>query len=76
MHAVWVLSCLYQRISAGQLEEIFDRVVRDKILVRGEVANKDFAVSAQWLLHPSQYVFSFAGSRCQEAFTLCMDRRA
>ncbi|WIA39187.1 hypothetical protein OEZ86_005312 [Tetradesmus obliquus] len=32
-------------LPAGQLEEIFDRVVRDEILVRGEAANKDFASS-------------------------------
>jgi hypothetical protein len=31
-------------LPVGQLEEIFDRVVRDEILVRGEAANKDFAV--------------------------------
>ncbi|KAF6256772.1 hypothetical protein COO60DRAFT_1627056 [Scenedesmus sp. NREL 46B-D3] len=29
----------------GQLEEIFDRVVRDEILVRGEASNNDFASS-------------------------------
>ncbi|WIA18888.1 hypothetical protein OEZ85_003561 [Tetradesmus obliquus] len=32
-------------LPAGQLEEIFDRVVRDEILVRGEAANRDFASS-------------------------------
>jgi hypothetical protein len=32
-------------LPVGQLEEIFDRVVRDEILVRGEAAKKDFAVS-------------------------------
>lgn len=36
-------------LPAGQLEEIFDRVVRDEILVRGEAANRDFAVSSESL---------------------------
>lgn len=32
-------------LPVSQLEEIFDRIVRDEIIVSGESTNKDFAVS-------------------------------